>query len=78
MEKKEALKNCLECITEYGYISEDGILDVCDEDMRLVRFCRKELDKIFGNGDATRENLLTIIENLKKDIKLDIKYDIEY
>jgi hypothetical protein len=73
MEKKEALKNCLECIIEYRYISEDGILDVCDEDMRLVRFCKKELDKIFGNGDATRENLLTIIENLKKDIKLDIK-----
>ena len=66
MEKKEALKNCLECITEYGYISEDGILDVCDEDMGLVRFCRKELDKIGKNGGLTMENLLTTLETLKK------------
>ena len=74
MKKEEALKNCIECIIEYGYISEDGILDECDEDMELVKFCWEELDKIFENGDftiedsdVTMENLLTIIENLNKE-----------
>ena len=36
MKKLEALKNCLDCIEKYEYISEDGVLDECDEDMSLV------------------------------------------
>jgi hypothetical protein len=53
MNKKEALQNCLDCIKEYGYISEDGVLDECDENMKLVKFCRKKLDKMVENGSLT-------------------------
>lgn len=55
MNKKEALKNCLSTIEEYGYISEDGVLDVCDEQMSLVRFCHKKLDEMVKNGELTNE-----------------------
>ena len=55
MKKLEALKNCLDCIEKYEYISEDGVLDECDEDMSLVRFCRKKLDEMVEKGELTNE-----------------------
>jgi len=55
MTKNEAFEECLSIIKEYGYISEDGVLDVCDEEMELVDFCREHLDKMLKNGDLTNE-----------------------
>ena len=55
MSKEEVLQNCLYYIEEYGYISEDGVLDECDEDMSLVRFCRKKLDEMVEKGTLTHE-----------------------
>jgi len=55
MEKEKALQNCLWAVKEYGYISEDGVLDVCDENMELVRFCMSELNKMVENGRLTSE-----------------------
>jgi hypothetical protein len=55
MKKLEVLKNCLDCIEEYGYISEDGVLDECDENMSLVKFCRKKLDEMVEKGELTNE-----------------------
>ena len=55
MTKNEALEECLRIIKKYGYISEDGVLDVCDENMELVRFCMSELNKMVENGRLTSE-----------------------
>jgi len=55
MKNKEALQNCLDCIKKYEYISEDGVLDVCDENMSLVRFCMKKLDEMVEKGELTNE-----------------------
>ena len=46
MTKKEALKACIEQGNEFEFLSYDGILDICDEDQELVRFCVKELEKM--------------------------------
>ena len=55
MKKEEALKVCIDNINEYGYISEDGILDICDEDSKLVRYCHKQLTKLMNNGELEGE-----------------------
>jgi hypothetical protein len=34
-------------------VSEDGVLDVCDEERELVVFCIENLDKMLVNGDLT-------------------------
>ena len=44
--KKEALQNAIEQGKEYGYISWDGLLDLCDEDMVVGRYLIKELKKM--------------------------------
>jgi hypothetical protein len=44
--KKEALKNAIDEGNEYGYISWDGLLDLCDEDMVIGRYLIKELKKM--------------------------------
>ena len=44
--KKQALENAIEQGNEYGYISWDGLLDLCDEDMNVGRYIIKELDKL--------------------------------
>ena len=51
--KKEALQNAIEQGKEYGYISWDGLLDLCDEDMVLGRYLIKELKKM---KDANKIN----------------------
>ena len=44
--KKEALQNAIEEGKEAGYISWDGMLDLCDEDMVVGRYLIKELKKM--------------------------------
>ena len=44
--KKEALQNAIDEGNEYGYISWDGLLDLCDEDMVIGRYLIKELKKM--------------------------------
>jgi len=52
-EKKEALQNAIDTGNEYGEISWDGLLDLCDEDMVLGRYLIKELKKM---KDANKIN----------------------
>ena len=49
--KKEALQNVIEQGNEYGYISWDGLLDLCDEDMVIGRYIIKELKKMKDAND---------------------------
>ena len=49
--KKEALENAIEQGKEYGYISWDGLLDLCDEDMVIGRYIIKELKKMKDAND---------------------------
>jgi hypothetical protein len=49
--KKEILKNAIEEGNEYGYISWDGMLDLCDEDMVIGRYLIKELKKMKDAGE---------------------------
>lgn len=44
--KKEALQNAIEQGKKYDYISWDGLLDLCDEDMVIGRYIIKELKKM--------------------------------
>jgi len=53
MTKKKALQSALDQIKEYGYISEDGVLDVCDEEMKLVNYVHKQLAKMGGAGELS-------------------------
>ena len=55
MSESKALERCLWVIKEYGYISEDGILDMCDEEMKLVSFVHKKLTKMVENGELTND-----------------------
>ena len=43
MDKQELLKNAIAQGNEYGYLSWDSILDLCDEDPELVDWLDKEL-----------------------------------
>jgi hypothetical protein len=49
--KSEALKNAIEQGNEYGYISWDGMLDLCDEDMVIGRYIIRELKKMKNAGE---------------------------
>ena len=49
--KKEALQNAIDEGNEYGYISWDGLLDLCDEDMVVGRYIIKELKKMKDNNE---------------------------
>jgi hypothetical protein len=53
MTKQEALQSALDQIKEYGYISEDGILDICDEKISLVNYVHKQLAKMVENGELS-------------------------
>jgi len=55
MEKQELLQKALNIIKEYDYISEDGILDLCDEEMELVNYIHEQLSKMVENGELTDE-----------------------
>lgn len=45
-EKTKVLQNAIEQGKEYGYISWDGLLDLCDENMVIGRYIIKELKKM--------------------------------
>ena len=49
--KSEALKEAIEQGNEYGYISWDGMLDLCDEDMVIGRYIIRELKKMKDAGE---------------------------
>lgn len=53
MTKQEVLQSALDQIKEYGFISEDGVRDVCDEDNKLVTFVHKQLAKMVDNGELS-------------------------
>lgn len=55
MTKQEMLNEALNQIKEYGFISEDGILDLCDEDMKMVNYIHKQLTKMVENGELTKD-----------------------
>jgi hypothetical protein len=55
MIKQELLQEALDIIKEYDYISEDGILDLCDEEMELVDYIHEQLSKMVENGVLTNE-----------------------
>ena len=49
-EKKELLNEAIEQGNEYEFISWDGLLDLCDEDMKLVNWLDKKLNKMKEQG----------------------------
>lgn len=55
MTKKEVLEQAIEQGNEYGFISWDGVLDICDEDMSLVRYVDKQLTKLVNEKKVTFE-----------------------
>jgi uncharacterized protein involved in tolerance to divalent cations len=55
MSKEEALEACIYIMNEDGYISWDGILDVCDEENTLVKYCHKQLQKLIDEGKLEGE-----------------------
>jgi hypothetical protein len=53
MIKIELLKNAIEQGNEYEGISWDGMLDLCDEDMKLVFWLNKTLEKMKKNNEIS-------------------------
>lgn len=48
--KEEALKQTIEQGNEDGYVSWDGLLDICDEDRRLYNYVMKQTEKLLKEG----------------------------
>jgi len=53
MTKVELLKNAIEQGNEYEGLSWDGMLDLCDEDMKLVFWLNKTLEKMKKNNEIS-------------------------
>ena len=53
MTKVELLKNAIEQGNEYEGLSQDGMLDLCDEDMKLVFWLNKTLEKMKKNNEIS-------------------------
>lgn len=53
MTKVELLKNAIEQGNEYEGLSWDGMLDLCDEDMKLVFWLDKTLEKMKKNNEIS-------------------------
>jgi hypothetical protein len=51
MTKEELLQNAIAQGLDYGYLSYDSLLDLCDEDMELVHWLESELMELFDNGE---------------------------
>lgn len=51
MNKEQALQNAIEQGNEYGYISWDGLLDLCDEDMTIGRYIISKLKQMMKKGE---------------------------
>jgi hypothetical protein len=54
-EKQELLNEAIEQGNEYDFISWDGLLDLCDEDMKLVNWLDKKLTKMKEKGKINFE-----------------------
>ena len=55
MTKQEALEQAIEQGNEYEFISWDGVLDICDENMSLVRYVDNQLTKLVNEKKVTFE-----------------------
>lgn len=55
MKKQELLQECIGQGNEFGYISWDSILDICDEKSKKVRYCVDELERMRDNNEITFE-----------------------
>lgn len=55
MSKSKALERCLWVIKEYGYISEDGVSDECEDERSLINYCIKELNTMVEDGRLNDE-----------------------
>lgn len=55
MEKQELLKNAIAQGNEYGYLSWDSVLDLCDEDPILVDWLVEELADLNAKGEIEFE-----------------------
>jgi hypothetical protein len=55
MTKQELLQECIDHGNEYGYISWDSILDICDEKRKKIKYCTDELEKMKDNNEITFE-----------------------
>ena len=55
MTKQEVLEQAIEQGNEYEFISWDGVLDICDENMSLVRYVDKQLTKLVNEKKITFE-----------------------
>ena len=53
MTKVELLKNAIEQGNEYEGLSWDGMVDLCDEDMKLVFWLDKTLEKMKKNNEIS-------------------------
>lgn len=46
MDRNELLQNAIDQGNKYGFISWDGILDLCDEDLRLINWLTEKLESM--------------------------------
>lgn len=48
--KEEALKQTIEQGNEYGYVSWDGLLDICDENDKIYNYVIKQTQQLLEEG----------------------------
>jgi len=48
--KEQVLQNCIAVGNHYGFISWDGLLDECDEDILLMRYVEEQLTNMKNEG----------------------------
>jgi hypothetical protein len=48
--KEEALKQTIEQGNEYGYVSWDGLLDICDENDELYNYVIEQTQQLLEEG----------------------------
>jgi hypothetical protein len=48
--KEEALKQTIEQGNEYGYVSWDGLLDICDENDELYNYVMEQTQQLLEEG----------------------------
>ena len=53
MTKAELLQNAIDQGNEYEGISWDGLLDLCDENMKLVHWLRTALEQMKTNDEIS-------------------------
>jgi hypothetical protein len=48
--KEEALKQTIEQGNEYGYVSWDGLLDICDENPEVYNYVIEQTQQLLEEG----------------------------